>query len=110
MSPRKESGDVLPNPKSAFWAWPVSAAPRTCALQIAVLGGLEAPKVFASGRPLVAHVDPSTAWEVDSVTRAGGNAVSSTTGSSLTLVCVTSGSSGKCVTQSSNGKWILNWG
>jgi hypothetical protein len=43
-----------------------------------------------------------------SVTSAGGNAVNSTTGSSLTLVCVTSGSSGKWVAQSSNGKWILN--
>jgi hypothetical protein len=43
-----------------------------------------------------------------SVTSAGGNAVSSITGSSVTLVCVTSGSSGKWVAQSSNGRWVLN--
>ncbi len=34
--------------------------PRTGALQIALFGGLETPKVFASGRPLLAHVDSST--------------------------------------------------
>ena len=39
--------------------------PRTGALQIALFGGLETPKVFASGQPLLAHVDPSTAWEMD---------------------------------------------
>src|SRR5438128_5296469 len=39
--------------------------PKTGALQIALFGGLETPKVFASGRPLLAHVDPSTAREVD---------------------------------------------
>jgi len=39
--------------------------PRTGALQIALFGGLETPKVFASGRPLLAHVDSSTAREVD---------------------------------------------
>ena len=33
--------------------------------QIALFGGLETPKVFASGRPLLAHLDPSTAREVD---------------------------------------------
>src|SRR6266478_5437917 len=44
---------------------PRKDAPRTGALQIALFGGLETPKVFASGRPLLAHVDPSTAREVD---------------------------------------------
>src|SRR5438128_9891224 len=39
--------------------------PKTGALQIALFGGLETPKVFASGRPLLAHVDSSTAREVD---------------------------------------------
>lgn len=43
-----------------------------------------------------------------SVTSAGGNARNSTTGSTLTLVCVTSGSSGKWVAQSSTGTWVLN--
>jgi hypothetical protein len=47
-----------------LWAGPISA-PKTDALQIALFGGLETPKVFASGRPLLAHVDPSTAREVD---------------------------------------------
>src|SRR5437660_11001635 len=39
--------------------------PKKGALQIALFGGLETPKVFASGRPLLPHVDPSTAREVD---------------------------------------------
>src|SRR5438876_9415572 len=39
--------------------------PKTGGLQIALFGGLETPKVFASGRPLLAHVDSSTAREVD---------------------------------------------
>src|SRR5438477_5734884 len=39
--------------------------PKTGALQIALFDGLETPKVFASGRPLLTHLDPSIAREVD---------------------------------------------
>ena len=39
--------------------------PKTGGLQIALFGDLETPKVFASGRPLLAHLDPSIAREVD---------------------------------------------
>ena len=65
MSPRKESGDVSPALQICFRGWADFCTPRTGALQIALFGGLEAPKVLASGRPLLAHVDPSTAREVD---------------------------------------------
>jgi len=63
MSPRKKSGDASPHSKSAL-GWVDFCPPRTGALQMALFGGFETPKVFASGRPLLAHVDPSTAREV----------------------------------------------
>ena len=65
MSPRKESGDVSPALQICFRGWADFCTPRTGALQIALFGGLETPKVLASGRPLLAHVDSSIAREVD---------------------------------------------
>jgi hypothetical protein len=57
MSALRSEATCTPN---LLWAGRISAPPRTGALQIALFGGLEIPKVFASGRPLLAHVDPST--------------------------------------------------
>jgi len=47
-----------------LWAGPISA-PQDRRSPDRLFGGLETPKVFASGRPLLAHVDSSIAREVD---------------------------------------------